>query len=76
MLPAVTRHAGKCRDKEDHGKEGIMEKTISMKTISMKTIMQFFGYTNLPEFAADWAQLNAKDKAQIKSGILDGTLNY
>lgn len=33
------------------------------------------GY-KMTEFRAHWAELSAEDKAQLKAGIEDGTLNY
>lgn len=39
-------------------------------------IKEFFGYKTLAEFAKDWKLLSDEDKAQIKSGIEDGSLTY
>lgn len=39
-------------------------------------IKNFFGYTKLTEFKADWEKLTDKDKAEIKAGLADGTYNY
>lgn len=39
-------------------------------------IKNFFGYTKLADFKADWEKLTDADKAQIKAGLSDGTFSY
>lgn len=39
-------------------------------------IKNFFGYTKLADFKADWEKLTEKDKTEIKAGLSDGTFNY
>lgn len=39
-------------------------------------IREFFGYPNIAAFGKDWRNLTDEDKAQIKHGIEDGSLNY
>lgn len=46
------------------------------KTAAPKEIKEFFGYTKLADFSADWKQLTDKDKADIRNGIGDGTFTY
>lgn len=41
----------------------------------LAAIRDYFRMTST-EMAREWKQLSAEDKAQIKAGIQDGTLNY
>lgn len=43
------------------------------KLIQLK---EFFGYAKLADFSADWKRLGDKDKTDIKSGFVDGTMTY
>lgn len=39
--------------------------------------MQFFGpWDSAAQFAKEWRRLSDQDKADLKKGIQDGTLNY
>lgn len=53
-----------------------VETTAVEKKLSIKDMKEFFGYTKLTEFSADWKSLTEEDRAQIRGGILDGTYNY
>lgn len=46
-----------------------------MADISLKEIMGFFGMS-AAEFMKAWKVMSDKDKADIKTGIADGSLNY
>ena len=45
-------------------------------TLTIKDMKEFFGYTKLADFSADWKQLTDKDKAEIRQGLADGTYTY
>jgi ABC-type sulfate transport system substrate-binding protein len=45
------------------------------RQVPIVEIRDFFGMKSA-EFAKQWAQLTAGDKAQIKQGLADGSLNY
>ena len=50
-----------------------------MAEANLNEVFKFFkGDTsyNMSTFRTDWAALSAKDKAEIKEGIGNGTLNY
>lgn len=47
-----------------------------MADATLKEVAEFFGYTNLAEFRVHWAKLTPGDKAQIRTGLGNGTLNY
>ena len=53
-----------------------------MATGSILEIKTYFGARNdgsgktLKEFRAEWEMLTDKDKADLKAGLVDGTLNY
>lgn len=51
-------------------------KTDAGNPATLPAIMRYFGYDNAAQFRADWAKLTPGDKAQIKDGLTDGTLNY
>lgn len=38
-------------------------------------VRDFFGMSS-GDFAREWKQLSATDKAQIKAGVTDGSLSY
>lgn len=44
--------------------------------ITLKDIKEFFGFTSLSEFSAEWKPLSEKDREDIKSGIDNGTFTY
>lgn len=52
------------------------------KTVTLGDIAKFFGYHDnkeaggLAKFRSDWAKLSTQDKAEIKTGLSDGTLTY
>lgn len=46
-----------------------------MAANELTEVRKFFGMT-LPEMKREWIPLPAKDKEQILSGILNGTLTY
>lgn len=41
----------------------------------LKLVKEFFGM-KLSEMKAEWTPLSAKDKADIESGLRNGTLTY
>jgi hypothetical protein len=41
----------------------------------LKLVKEFFGMT-LKDMKAEWTTLPAKDKAEIESGLRNGTLTY
>lgn len=45
------------------------------KEASLTEMRMYFGMTT-KEFATEWRQLTAEDKADLKKGIGNGTLNY
>lgn len=45
------------------------------KEITLKEIMAFFGMASA-EFAKEWRVMTPGDKAQIKSGLANGSLTY
>lgn len=50
-----------------------------MADATIKEVMEFFGRKEgqgLKEFTQEWMAMSDEDKAQIKAGIGDGTLNY
>lgn len=46
-----------------------------MAEATLTEMRTYFGMTT-KEFATEWRQLSDKDKADLKKGIGDGTLNY
>lgn len=52
---------------------GLKTKDSKMTILEIKN---FFGYTKLADFKADWEKLTDADKAQIKAGLSDGTFSY
>lgn len=47
-----------------------------MAEITLKGIKDFFGYSSLSAFSADWKEMPEKDRAQIKEGLSNGSLTY
>lgn len=47
-----------------------------MPDATLGQVKDFFGYPTLSAFSADWKQLPEKDRAQLRAGIGDGSLNY
>lgn len=47
-----------------------------MPDATMKQVSEFFEYSSLSEFRKDWLALTDQDRAQIKAGLGDGSLNY
>ena len=49
---------------------------------TLSKVMKFFGFTkkdgtnDVPAFRKEWGALTDTDKAQIKQGIEDGSLDY
>jgi len=39
-------------------------------------VKNYFGYPDTTTFMRDWKSLTDKDKADLKKGIGDGSLNY
>ena len=46
-----------------------------MPEATMVEVMRFFGM-QIATFRKEWEKLTDQDKAQLKRGIGDGTLNY
>lgn len=45
------------------------------ETVTLKTIMAFFGMTP-SEMSKEWKRLTDTDKAELKSGLENGSLTY
>jgi hypothetical protein len=43
---------------------------------TLKEIKDYFGYTSLSAFSADWRVLPEKDRAHIREGIGNHTFTY
>lgn len=47
-----------------------------MSEATLKDIKDFFGYSSLSAFSADWKQMPEQDREQIRTGIGNGSLTY
>ena len=46
-----------------------------MVEATLLVVRNFFGMS-MAEFKAEWPKLTTEDKAQIRKGLTDGSLNY
>ncbi len=46
-----------------------------MPESNIKRIAEYFGMKN-PEMVREWKELSQEERAQIRNGIIDGSLTY